>query len=75
MWHERYLACCNELAQWDTMAELGRATQDSSTLLESLWKLGDYEHLSRNLLHSGAVRPALASRARVVVDCPEKRKN
>ena len=34
--------------------------QEPFTLLESLWKLGDYEHLSRNLLHSGAVRPALA---------------
>ena len=56
VWHERYVACCNELAQWDVMAELGKSTGDSATLLESLWKLGDYTHLSTHLLHTSAVR-------------------
>ena len=57
VWHERYLACCNELAQWDMIAELGKATGDSPTLLDSLWKLGDYGLLSQRLLHGAAVWP------------------
>ena len=61
VWHERYVACCNELAQWDVMAELGKSTGDSATLLESLWKLGDYTHLSTHLLQASAVRPPFSA--------------
>ena len=29
VWHAQYQACCDELAQWDAMAELGKACQDA----------------------------------------------
>ena len=55
MWHVQYQACCAELAQWDALAELGKACQDAGALLESLWKLGDYEYLATNVLQGAAV--------------------
>ena len=60
VWHAQYAACCEELAQWDALAELGKACQDAGALLGSLWKLGEYDYLATNVLQGAAVGPHAA---------------
>ena len=58
MWQQHWLKCCNELAQWDAVTEVGQSTDNCQLLIESLWRQGDYTGLRANVLPKALVRGA-----------------
>lgn len=55
MWQQQWLAACNELAQWDTVVEVGNATDNQAVLIDSLWKQGNFADLKSSVFPKALV--------------------
>jgi transformation/transcription domain-associated protein len=56
LWHDRYLACCAELNQWDTMFDYAKSTDNGRLQLEAAAKLLDWVHLRQVALPKAQVQ-------------------
>ena len=42
LWQDQYLKCAEELAQWETIDEFSRSTENMVVFMESAWKRADW---------------------------------
>jgi transformation/transcription domain-associated protein len=55
LWHNRYLATCAELNQWEAVAEYAKSTDNAALQLDSAAKLHDWAHLKQMVLPKAQV--------------------
>ena len=49
LWEDSWIQCAKQLNQWDQVAEFARQIDHNEMKLDSLWKLGEWQHLRENV--------------------------
>lgn len=45
LWEEQWIQCASQLSQWDALADFGKNVENYDILLDSLWKVPDWQYL------------------------------
>ncbi|XP_060534319.1 transcription-associated protein 1 [Cylas formicarius] len=49
LWNQRYIRCCKELQQWDLLVEYAKKYCDFDLLLESAWRIPNWDYMKEAL--------------------------
>lgn len=60
LWHDRYLSCCMELNQWETVFEYARSTENGRLELDAAAKIHEWQYLRQVAIPKAQVQDASA---------------
>ncbi|ONK62905.1 uncharacterized protein A4U43_C07F9340 [Asparagus officinalis] len=55
LWEEKWIHCASQLSQWDALADFGKSVENYDILLDSLWKVPDWQYMKDNVIPKAQV--------------------
>jgi transformation/transcription domain-associated protein len=55
LWEEQWLACSHRLNQWEVLVDFGRSVENYDILLDTLWKVSEWQNLKDTVLPKAQV--------------------
>jgi len=62
LWEEQWLHCASQLSQWDVLADFGKSVENYDILLDSLWKVPDWQYMKDNAIQKAQVEETMKLR-------------